>query len=92
MCRKRRDLPGLAPGALAALKPWLDLAERLGQLLAATIDGRPMTLELGFTGAMAGINPTIVGSAALAGFLRAAIPEQATLINARLWRRGAASR
>ncbi len=78
------NLPGLAPGALAALKPWLDLADRLGQLLAATIDGPAVTLELGFTGAMAGINPTIVGSAALAGFLRAAIPEQATLINARL--------
>ena len=78
------NLPGLAPGALATLKPWLDLAERLGQLLAAALDGPAVSLELGFTGALAGVNPTIVGAAALAGFLRASIPEQVTLINARL--------
>lgn len=78
------NLPGLAPGALAALKPWLDLADRLGQLLAATIDEPAEALELGFNGALAGLNPTIIGSAALAGFLSSAIPEQVTLINARL--------
>src|SRR3954447_5430282 len=32
------NLPGLAPGALAALRPWLDLADRLGQLLAGTVE------------------------------------------------------
>lgn len=78
------NLPGLAPGALAILRPWLDLAERLGQLLAATIDGPAAALELGFTGALAGINPALIGSAALAGFMHSAIPEQVTLINARL--------
>ncbi len=77
------NLPGLAPGTLATLKPWLDLAGQLGQLLSAAIDGPAATLELGFTGDLAGINPTIIGSAALAGFLRSAIPEQVTLINAR---------
>lgn len=78
------NLPGLAPGALAILRPWLDLAERLGHLLAATIDGPAAALELGFTGAMDGTNPALVGSAALAGFMRSAIPDQVTLINARL--------
>ena len=78
------NLPGLAPGALTALKPWLGLADRLGQLLSATIDGPAEAIELGFKGALAGINPTIIGSAALAGFLTSAIPEQVTLINARL--------
>ncbi len=78
------NLPGLAPGALSAMRPWLDLADRLGQLLAATIDGPAGAIELGFVGSATGIAPTLVGSAALGGFLRTAIPEQVTLINARL--------
>ena len=78
------NLPGLAPGALATMRPWLDLAERIGQLLAETVDGPATAIELGFSGAAAGVNPTLVGAAALAGFLRAAIPEQVTLVNARL--------
>ena len=78
------NLPGLAPGALATLRPWLDLAERIGQLLAETVDGPATAIELGFSGAAAGVNPTLVGAAALAGFLRSAIPEQVTLVNARL--------
>jgi D-3-phosphoglycerate dehydrogenase len=78
------NLPGLAPGALATLRPWLELAERVGQLLAETVDGPATAIELGFSGTAAGINPTLVGAAALAGFLRTAIPEQVTLVNARL--------
>jgi D-3-phosphoglycerate dehydrogenase len=78
------NLPGLAPGALATLRPWLDLAERIGQLLAETVDGPATAIELGFSGSAAGVNPTLVGAAALAGFLRNAIPEQVTLVNARL--------
>jgi len=78
------NLPGLAPGALATLRPWLDLADRVGQLLAETVDGPATAIELGFSGTAAGVNPTLVGAAALAGFLRTAIPEQITLINARL--------
>lgn len=78
------NLPGLAPGALAVLRPWLDLAERLGQLLAETIDGPARAIELCFCGTTTGVNPTLVGAAALAGFLRTAIPEQVTMVNARL--------
>ena len=78
------NLPGLAPGALAALHPWLELAGRLGRLVAATLDGPPDALELGFLGDAGGINPQLVGAAALRGFLAASIPEQVTLINARL--------
>jgi len=78
------NLPGLAPGALATLRPWLDLADRLGQLLAETVDGPATAIELGFSGSATGVNPTLVGAAALAGFLRTAIPEQVTLVNARL--------
>jgi D-3-phosphoglycerate dehydrogenase len=78
------NLPGLAPGALATLRPWRDLAERIGQLLAETVDGPATAIELGFIGSAAGVNPTLVGAAALAGFLRTAIPEQVTLVNARL--------
>ena len=78
------NMPGLTPGALATLRPWLDLADKLGQLLAATIDDPAVSLELGFHGAAPGVTPAIVGSAALAGFLHTAIPEQVTLINARV--------
>ncbi len=78
------NLPGLAPGALATLRPWLDLADRIGQLLAETVDGAATAIELGFIGSATGVNPTLVGAAALAGFLRTAIPEQVTLVNARL--------
>ena len=78
------NLPGLTPGALTTLRPWLDLAEKLGQLLAATIDDPAVSLELGFHGTAPGVTPPLVGSAALGGFLSTAIPDQVTLINARL--------
>ncbi len=78
------NLPGLAPGALAALRPWLDLAGQLGQLLAATLDGPARELEIGFQGDSAAINPALVGAGAVRGFLAAAVGEQVTLINARL--------
>lgn len=78
------NLPGLTPGALMTLRPWLDLAEKLGQLLAATIDDPAVSLELGFHGTAPGVTPPLVGSAALGGFLSTAIPDQVTLINARL--------
>jgi D-3-phosphoglycerate dehydrogenase len=78
------NLPGVAPGALASQRPWLDLADKLGQLLAATIDDPAVSLELGFYGSAPGVSPALVGSAALSGFLHSAIPDQVTLINARL--------
>lgn len=78
------NLPGLAPGALAALRPWLDLAGQLGQILAATLDGPAREIELGFDGDSSALNPALLGAAALRGFLAAAIPDQVTLINARL--------
>jgi D-3-phosphoglycerate dehydrogenase / 2-oxoglutarate reductase len=78
------NLPGITPGALASQRPWLDLADKLGQLLAATIDDPAVSLELGFLGSAPGVSPALVGSAALAGFLHTAIPDQVTLINARL--------
>ncbi len=78
------NLPGLAPGALAALRPWLDLAGRLGRLLAATLDGPTRGVEVGFLGTTVGSNPALLGAAALRGFLATSIPEQVTLINARL--------
>lgn len=78
------NMPGLAPGALAGQRPWLDLADKLGQLLAATIDDPAVSLELGFHGSAPGVSPALVGSAALAGFLHTAIPDHVTLINARL--------
>jgi D-3-phosphoglycerate dehydrogenase len=53
-------------------------------LLSATIDDPAVSLELGFHGSAPGVTPALVGSAALAGFLHSAIPDQVTLINARL--------
>jgi D-3-phosphoglycerate dehydrogenase / 2-oxoglutarate reductase len=78
------NLPGLAPGALAVLQPWLLLADQLGQLLAGTLDGPAASVELGFLGTPREVNPALVGAAALRGFLSSAIPDQVTLINARL--------
>lgn len=78
------NLPGLAPGMLAGLRPWLSLAGHMGRLLAATLDGPAITLDLTYRGEVAGVEPRLIGAAALAGFLRAAIPEQVTLVNARL--------
>jgi D-3-phosphoglycerate dehydrogenase len=78
------NLPSLAPGALAALRPWLDLAGQLGRLVAATLDGPAAGLEIGFLGEFGGGNPGLLAAAAVRGFLLSAIPEQVTLINARL--------
>src|SRR5919202_795293 len=78
------NLPGLTPGALAALRPWLDLADQLGRLVAHTLDGPATGLEVGFLGAVPGGDPNLIIAAAIRGFLRSAIPEQVTFINARL--------
>ncbi|HET8632097.1 MAG TPA: phosphoglycerate dehydrogenase [Thermomicrobiales bacterium] len=86
------NLPAVAPGELAALRPWLDLAGQLGRLIAGTLDGPPAALEIGFLGDFAAGDPKLIGAAALRGFLLPSIPEQVTLINSRLLaeRRGVA--
>ena len=78
------NLPTLPPGALAALRPWLDLADQLGRLVAHTLDGAATGLEVGFLGAVPGGDPNLITAAAIRGFLRSSIPEQVTFVNARL--------
>jgi D-3-phosphoglycerate dehydrogenase len=71
-----------ARSASEAVRPYLGLAERLGQVLAALCEGRPDALEVVVEGALAGEDIGILTLAALKGVLAAGSDEPVSYVNA----------
>jgi D-3-phosphoglycerate dehydrogenase len=67
--RNAVNLPFVASGGFATIRPWLDLAERLGRLVAALAPGRMERVEVEARGAEAAPHAGPLSAAVLKGLL-----------------------
>lgn len=79
------NLPGLSPEALAMLKPYLRLADKLGRIATALSDGPVQRVEVVCEGEVAPNHAKLLTTSALRGLLANAsnLDEQVNLVNAR---------
>ena len=78
------NAPALRSEALAALAPYLRLADTLGNVLAQLAAGSFGHLEIAYAGEIAREDSTALRAAAVNGLLREACPERVNLVNALL--------
>ena len=71
-----------ASDANETLRPFLPLAERLGQLFASLVGKIPTSLEISATGDIGGYDTRILTLSALKGFFASITGEQVTYVNA----------
>ena len=71
-----------ASDANETLRPFLPLAERLGQLFASLVGKAPSSLEISATGEIGGYDTRILTLSALKGFFASITGEQVTYVNA----------
>ena len=71
------------PAALEGVRGFLDLAWRLGQLLARLEDGQPRSCSIAYRGEIAARNTRLVTAAFAAGLLESAI-EDVNIVNAEM--------
>jgi len=72
------------PEALAALQPYMTLAEKIGRLQAQLAEGHPVDLELTYSGEIAELDVTAITPWFLVGLLQAALEEPVNSVNAPL--------
>jgi D-3-phosphoglycerate dehydrogenase len=78
------NAPTLPPEVAAALVPYVDLAEKLGQLfnqLSHPGDGQMGTVEIVYNGDIADLNTTTVKASLLKGLLQAVVEDPVNLVN-----------
>ena len=71
-----------ADGASETVRPFLPLAERLGELFAGLVDGAPPVLELTYAGQLADYDTRILTLSALKGFFGGVTDEPVSYVNA----------
>lgn len=80
--RSAVNIPGLRPDILEKLRPYLQLAETLGDLVGQLSGGRIESLNLRLQGDLAGNDTQPVVVAALKGLLSHALQERVNYVNA----------
>ncbi|MGF1493465.1 MAG: phosphoglycerate dehydrogenase [Microcoleaceae cyanobacterium] len=80
--RSAVNIPGLYPDALEKLKPYLQLAETLGNLVSQLAGGRVDYLNVSLQGELANNNSQPVVVASLKGLLSQALRERVNYVNA----------
>ncbi|MGQ9865289.1 MAG: phosphoglycerate dehydrogenase [Pseudanabaenaceae cyanobacterium] len=78
------NIPGLGPDRWQKLKPYLHLAEMLGNLVGQLVGGRVESLDIRLQGDVAGDNTQPIVVAALKGLLSPALRERVNYVNASL--------
>lgn len=76
------NVPYLPPRAVEFLRPYIDLAQRLGSFFVQWRDGLASRLELVFEGEICDYDTRLLTSAFLAGLLAPATEEPVNLVNA----------
>ena len=71
----------LRPEALAALQPYITLAEKIGRLQAQLAQGHITNLEIVYSGDIAELDVTVVTRSFLVGLLQPALEEPVNLVN-----------
>jgi D-3-phosphoglycerate dehydrogenase len=80
--RSAVNIPGLRPELLEQLKPYLQLAETLGNMVGQLAGGRVESLNIGLRGELATSQSQPIVVAALKGLLSHALQERVNYVNA----------
>ncbi len=80
--RNAVNLPSLSGEQYRRLRPYLELAERLGSLVAQAVDGRSDRVRIRYAGETAELGSHVLRSAVLAGILNRVLDEKVNLVNA----------
>ena len=76
------NMPSISAEQYGKLKPFLELAERLGSFAAQTTQGRPVRLKITYSGNFGESDSALIRNAALSGVLNRFLSQKANLINA----------
>ncbi|HPZ44418.1 MAG TPA: phosphoglycerate dehydrogenase [Bacillota bacterium] len=80
--RNTVNIPPISPQALAAVRPYLDLAEKMGRFTAQVISGRVNQIEITYSGDLAKQEVSPITNSILKGFLDNILQEMVNYINA----------
>jgi D-3-phosphoglycerate dehydrogenase len=80
--RNAVNLPALSADQYRRVRPYLELAERLGSLVSQAADTRPERIRIRYAGEVAEVGTHLLRSAVLAGVLNAVLDEKVNLVNA----------
>jgi D-3-phosphoglycerate dehydrogenase len=76
------NMPAMTADQYKALRPYVDLAERLGTFLSNIMVGNPQTVRFTYFGRLADQNTQILRNAGLAGVLSRSLEYKANVVNA----------
>jgi D-3-phosphoglycerate dehydrogenase / 2-oxoglutarate reductase len=80
--RNAVNLPNLSAEQYRRLRPYLELAERLGSLAAQAASGRVARVRIRYSGEPAELGSSVLRNAVLAGLLNGVLAEKVNLVNA----------
>lgn len=80
--RNSVNLPSLSGEQYRRVKPYLELAERLGSLVAQAIEGRTDRVRIRYAGEASEVGSRVLGSAVLVGVLNRVLAQKVNLVNA----------
>jgi D-3-phosphoglycerate dehydrogenase / 2-oxoglutarate reductase len=76
------NMPAMTADQYKTLRPFVDLAERLGLFLSNIMAGNPQTIRFTYYGRLADQNTQILRNAGLAGVLSRSLEHRANVVNA----------
>jgi len=80
--RNAVNLPALSADQYRRVRPYLELAERLGSLVSQLAESRPARIRIRYAGEVAEVGTHLLRSAVLAGVLNAVLDEKVNVVNA----------
>jgi D-3-phosphoglycerate dehydrogenase / 2-oxoglutarate reductase len=80
--RNAVNLPALSPDQYRRVRPYLELAQRLGSLVSQAAAARPARIRIRYAGEVAEVGTHLLRSAVLAGVLNAVLDEKVNVVNA----------
>jgi D-3-phosphoglycerate dehydrogenase len=80
--RNAVNLPALSADQYRRVRPYLELAERLGSLVSQAAASRPARVRIRYAGEVAEVGTHLLRSAVLAGVLNAVLDEKVNVVNA----------
>jgi D-3-phosphoglycerate dehydrogenase len=80
--RNAVNLPALSADQYRRVRPYLELAERLGSLVSQATSFRPERIRIRYAGEVAEVGTHLLRSAVLAGVLNAVLDEKVNVVNA----------
>jgi D-3-phosphoglycerate dehydrogenase / 2-oxoglutarate reductase len=82
LIRNAVNLPALSADQYRRVRPYLELAERLGSLVSQACASRPARIRIRYAGEVAEVGTHLLRSAVLAGVLNAVLDEKVNVVNA----------